>query len=174
MGAFSSTEACELPDLTIDVHLTEGALEPTFESTGRGGLTLYASEDVTLEAHQKIRVPTGVTPRLPFMLIGMVVGPASEHVEFSTQVVDFDTSTPITVEATFRPTAMQMAKGVERIGFKRGDKIALLLVLPIARPGLRISRPAQDDAEAVVIGTSKVVPELETDPAKPAEDRDVP
>ena len=168
MGAFSSTEACELPDLTIDMHLAEDALEPTFESTGRGGLTLYASEDVTLEAHQKIRVPTGVTPRLPFMLVGMVVGPASEHTEFATQVVDFDTATPITVEATFRPTAMHMAQGVERIGFKRGDKVALLVILPIARPGLRISRPARNDNEAVVVSTS------DPDPSKPAADRDVP
>ena len=168
MGAFSSTEACELPDLTIDMHLAEDALEPTFESTGRGGLTLYASEDVTLEAHQKIRVPTGVTPRLPFMLVGMVVGPTSEHVDFATQVVDFDTATPITVETTFRPTAMHMAQGVERIGFKRGDKVALLVILPIARPGLRISRPARDDSEAVVVSTSG------PDPSKPAADRDVP
>jgi len=172
MGAFSSTEACELPDLTIDMHLAEDALEPTFESTGRGGLTLYASEDVTLEAHQKIRVPTGVTPRLPFMLVGMVVGPASEHTEFATQVVDFDTATPITVEATFRPTAMHMAQGVERIGFKRGDKVALLVILPIARPGLRISRPARNDNEAVVVSASD--PDAAPDPAKPAADRDVP
>jgi len=172
MGAFSSTEACELPDLTIDVHLAEGALEPTFESTGRGGLTLYASEDVTLEAHQKIRVPTGVTPRLPFMLIGMVVGPTSENTEFATQVVDFDTATPIAVEATFRPTAMHMAQGIERIGFKRGDKVALLVILPIARPGLRISRPARDDGDAVVVSTSG--PDSNTDPSKPAADRDVP
>ena len=40
MGAFSSTEACELPDLSINVDLHEDAKTPTFETPGRGGLTL--------------------------------------------------------------------------------------------------------------------------------------
>jgi dUTPase len=145
MGAFTSTETCAWPDLAIDVDLAEGALQPKFESTGRGGMALYASEDVALEANQKTRVPTGVTPHIPFMLVGMVVGPASEHIEVSTQIVDCDTSTPIAVDVTFRPTALNETQGADLLFFKRGDKVALLVVLPIARPDLRIARPARDD-----------------------------
>lgn len=146
MGAFSSTEAGEMPDLTIEVDLSEGAKAPTFGSTGRGGLTLYASEDVTLEPNKKTKVPTGVTPRLPFMLIGMVVGERAHQIDIATQIVDCDTSTPIDVEVTFRPHDL---KDEPRLAYKQGDPVALLVILPIARPGLRASRPARNDDEAV-------------------------
>ena len=59
-----------------------------------------------------------------------------------------------------------------RLVWKRGDKVALLVILPIARPGLRISRPARNDNEAVVVSASD--PDAAPDPAKPAADRDVP
>lgn len=150
MGAFSSTEACELPDLSIDVHLTEEAELPMYETPGRGGMALYASEDVELKANEKTRIPTGVSVRLPFMLVGMVVGCASEHIDVATEVIDFDSTTPLFVNATFRPTAQHAESGVTQVGFKRGDKLAMLVILPIARPGLCVSRPARNDEEAVV------------------------
>lgn len=150
MGAFASTEVLELPDLSIDVDLDEDAKLPTYESAGRAGLSLYASEDVVLNANEKTRIPTGVRVRLPFMLVGMVVGPDSQHIDVTTEMVDFDSTTPLFVNATFRPAAQHAESGVTRVGFKKGDKIAMLVILPIARPGLCVSRPARNDDEAVV------------------------
>ena len=144
MGAFSSTEACELPDLSINMDLDENAKTPTFETPGRGGLTLYALEDVVLGGgNQLTKVPTGVTPRLPFMLVGMVV-PLSAKGELSvqTQVVDYDSSDPIVVDV------LNTSQNEDRV--RAGAPVAMLVILPIARPGLRVSRPARDDDEAVV------------------------
>ena len=149
MGAYSSTEACELPDLSIDVDLADGAKLPVFETTGRGGLALYANQDVTLNANEKTLITTGVTVHLPFMLIGLISGNASMHVDVATEVVDFDTAQPLTVSATFRPTALHREQNVTQVGFKKGDKVAMLAILPIARPGLCVSRPARDDADGI-------------------------
>lgn len=146
MGAFSSTEACELPDLSIDVNLSENAELPMYETPGRGGMTLYASADTTLSVGEKGHVPTGVTVRLPFMLIGMVVNDTFPNVEISTRVIDFDWTSPIVLEATYRPTTIEHPDTIE---IKRGDKLGMLVILPIARPGLRVARPASNDDEAV-------------------------
>lgn len=146
MGAFSSTEACELPDLSIDVDLSDNAKLPVYESPGRGGMALYASSDTTLSVGEKGHVPTGVTVRLPFMLIGMVVNDALPNVEVATRVVDFDSTSPIVLEATYRPTTIDHADTIE---IKKGDKLGMLVILPIARPGLCVARPARNDDEAV-------------------------
>lgn len=145
MGAFSSTEACELPDLSINVDLHEDAKMPTFQSPGRGGLTLYALEDARIESNGPSKIPTGVTPRLPFMLIGMVVPiPLPGGLNVQTQVIDYDSSDPIVVEA-FNP-----APGEGSFSICAGSPVAMLVILPIARPGLCVSRPARGDDEAVV------------------------
>ena len=167
MGAFSSTEACELPDLSINMDLEENAKTPTFETPGRGGLTLYALEEVRFEPDTLTKVPTGVTPRLPFMLVGMVVPlPIPGGLNVQTQVVDYDSSDPIVVEV------LNPSPGFDSATICAGCPIAMLVILPIARPGLRISRPARNDNEAVVVSASD--PDAAPDPAKPAADRDVP
>lgn len=144
MGAFSSTEACELPDLSINMDLHEDAKMPTFETPGRGGMTLYALEEVRIDPNALTKIPTGVTPRLPFMLIGMVVPlPLPGGLNVQTQVIDYDSSDPIVVEA------LNPAPGQDSATICAGCPVAMLVVLPIARPGLRVSRPARDDDEAV-------------------------
>jgi len=152
MGAFSSTEACELPDLSIDVNLSADAELPMYETPGRGGMALYASADTTLCAGEKGLVPTGVAVRLPFMLIGMVVSEARARIEVATRVVDFDSASPIVLEATYRPTT---AEEPDTIEIKKGEKLGMLVILPIARPGLCVARPARDDDEAVETQTGK-------------------
>ena len=145
MGAFSSTEACELPDLSINMDLEENAKTPTFDTPGRGGLTLYALEDVVLKPNKFTKIPTGVTPRLPFMLVGMVSPlPTAEQLNVQTQVVDYDSSEPIDVKV------FHGFPGAESQTISAGCPIAMLVILPIARPGLRVSRPARDDDEAVM------------------------
>ena len=148
MGAFSSTEACELPDLSVNMDLHENATVPTFETPGRGGLTLYALEEVVIGANQLTKVPTGVTPRLPFMLVGMVV-PLSAKGELcvQTQVIDYDSSDPIVVDM------LNTSQDEDRV--RAGAPVAMLVILPIARPGLRVSRPARDDDEAVAQATRR-------------------
>lgn len=145
MGAFSSTEACDLPDLSINVDLHEDAKMPTFETPGRGGLTLYARKTVRIEPNASTKIPTGVTPRLPFMLIGMVVPmPLPAGLNVQTQVIDYDSSDPIVVEI------LNLAPGQDSATICAGCPVAMLVILPIARPGLRVSQPARDDDEVVV------------------------
>lgn len=151
MGAFSSTEACDLPDLSVNVDLHEDAKMPTFETPGRGGLTLYALEEVIIEPNKPTKVPTGVTPRMPFMLIGMIA-PLPGGLNVMAQVVDYDTSDPIDVEILHScdPSLVSELGGdCPGLLIGAGDPVAMLVILPIARPGLRVSQPARDDDEAV-------------------------
>ena len=46
------------------------------------------------------------------------------------------------IEATFRPTPSHRSQKVNRVGFRRGDTIAHLVILPVARSALRRLRSA--------------------------------
>lgn len=144
MGAFSSTEACELPDLTIDVELAEGATLPIFDTPGRGGLTLCAREDTILMPGVKTHVPTGVVIHLPFMLVGLVTGIEHDQVDTNTKVIDFDTSTEIVVSMTLRDN---MEGTQEAVLIRRGEKIGSMVILPVARPGICVVRTVTKTAE---------------------------
>ena len=144
MGAFSSTEACELPDLTIDVELAEGATLPIFDTPGRGGLTLCAREDTILMPGVKTHVPTGVVIHLPFMLVGLVTGIEHDQVDTNTKVIDFDTSTEIVVSMTLRDN---MEGTQEAVLISRGEKIGSMVILPVARPGICVVRTVTKTAE---------------------------
>lgn len=140
MGAFSSTEACELPDLSIDVELAEGATIPTFDTPGRGGLTLCARDDTILVPGVKVHVPTGVIIHLPFMLVGLVTGIEHDQVDTNTKVIDFDTATEILVSMTLRDNPRQGQSFKDSILIKRGEKIGSMVILPVARPGICVVR----------------------------------
>jgi dUTPase len=147
MGAFSSTEAYELPDLTINVDLEEDATIPTFETPGRGGLTLYARNDVVIEPNKLTKVPTGVIPRMPFMLIGIIT-PLPGGLNVQTQVVDYDTSDPIEVSILHsgdQSVVSESGGDCPPAMICAGCPVAMLVMTPIARPSLRVSRPDRDD-----------------------------
>jgi len=116
-------------DLRIRVVLAEGATAPEFKSAAAAGMDLCACENVALEPGVPTKVNTGVAMELPFMLYGQVAGRSSvaaKGIATFPGVIDSDYRGEIKVLLTNHTGAPHLVAA--------GDRIAQLLVLPIARP----------------------------------------
>ena len=139
MGAFYSKVvwgAEDSPDLVVPITLTDDATVPDYATTGAAGMDLHAAERVELEPGKPALVETGVSMALPFMLYGQIQGRSGlaykESLYVHPGVVDCDFRGSIKVLATHtKPSKYNYV-------IEKGDRIAQLLVLPVARPGLKI------------------------------------
>lgn len=148
MGAFASTPIPELPDLTIDVELEEGAQMPHYPSTGRGGMLLVSNRDVCVRAHEEVAVCTGVAFHMPYMLVGMITDAGGiAHTDVRTDMYDYDDSSGfLNVRLIYRPPP-SVAESQPMLHISRGEVLAYLTILPIGRPGLRAVRLAGPEDE---------------------------
>ena len=139
MGALYSKVvwgAEDSPDLVVPITLTDDATVPDYATTGAAGMDLHAAERVELEPGKPALVETGVSMALPFMLYGQIQGRSGlaykESLYVHPGVVDCDFRGSIKVLATHtKPSKYNYV-------IEKGDRIAQLLVLPVARPGLKI------------------------------------
>ena len=137
----------EMPELTVQVTLAEGATLPNYTTTGAAGMDLHALERTELYPHVPTLVDTGVSVALPFMLYGQIAGRsglAAKHaIRVHSGVIDCDFRGRIKVLVIHEPpptvsyldpTGMPQPSYV--IG--KNDRVAQLLILPVARPGLEV------------------------------------
>ncbi len=101
MGAFQSHDAHDHPtsdafDLRLDVTVAEGALPPRYETPSASQFALYANETVAVEGRDWVRVRTGLSFGMPFMLILLVRGAGLDW-EVQDQVVDYDATDELVV-----------------------------------------------------------------------------
>lgn len=117
--------------MIIKVHLSPGATMPTRGSDGAAGYDLYALEDTTINCFQFIPVGTGVFIEIPAGHYGRVAprsGLSVKHgVMVGAGVIDSDYRGEIKV-------ALATLNGVYE--FKKGDRIAQLIIERIATPEL--------------------------------------
>lgn len=115
----------------IRVTLSPGAVMPTRGSEGAAGYDLYALEDTTINCFQFIPVNTGVSIEIPAGHYGRVAprsGLSVKHgVMVGAGVIDSDYRGEIKV-------ALATLNGVYE--FKKGDRIAQLIIERIATPEL--------------------------------------
>lgn len=143
MGALTSkvmwgTE--DAPDLVVPVTLSEGATMPDYATTGSAGMDLHAAERVELQRGVMTLVDTGVSMALPFMLYGQIRGRSGLALHHNVHVH------PGVIDTDYRGTikVMLLCHGGEGPPtnspyiVEKGDRIAQLLVLPIARPGMQV------------------------------------
>jgi dUTPase len=150
MGAFQSNDAhdhsaSDAFDLTLDVTVAEDALPPRYETPSASQFAIYANETVAIEGCDWVPVRTGLSFGLPFMLILLVRGTGLDW-EVQEQVVDYSTTDELVVRVR-RPSAGSGAGELTRI--VTGTRVALGVVLPIARPSFALYQPATDEGEAV-------------------------
>jgi dUTP pyrophosphatase len=113
-------------------RLVPGAVAPVYAHPGDAGADLVAAEDVTLEPGGRALVPTGIAIAVPDGYAGFVhprSGLASRH---GVTVVN----APGTIDAGYRgevKVALVNLDPAAAYTVRRGDRIAQLVVQPVAR-----------------------------------------
>ena len=150
MGAFQSNDAHEhgasdALDLRLDVTVAEGALPPRYETPSASHFALFANETVGIDGCDWVPVRTGLSFAMPFMLVLVVRGTGVAGWEMQDQVVDYDMTDELVVR--YRVPLPAHAKEGARI--VKGTRVAVGLVLPIARPAFALYEPGTDEGETV-------------------------
>lgn len=118
-------------DLVIPITLAEGAVAPEFKTTAAAGMDLCAIQDVQLEYGIPTKIETGVSMALPFLLYGQIQGRSSmaaAGIATFCGVIDSDYRGSIKVLLTNQSPDKQL------YSIAAGERVAQLLVLPVARP----------------------------------------
>ena len=125
----------------VGVVLAPGAIMPTRGTDGAAGYDLYAIEDVTINCFQFIPVSTGVSMAIPTGHYGRIAprsGLSVKHgVMVGAGVIDSDYRGEIKV-------ALATLNGVYE--FKKGDRIAQIIIEPVVTPEL-VQVDSLDDSE---------------------------
>ena len=127
--------------MTINITLVPGAIIPTRGTDGSAGYDLYALEDAVINCFQFILVSTGVSMAIPAGHYGRIAprsGLAVKHgVMVGAGVIDSDYRGEIKV-------ALATLNGVYE--FKKGDRIAQVIIEPVVTPEL-VQVDSLDDSE---------------------------
>lgn len=116
---------------TVEV-LLHGAAAPAYAHPGDAGADLVSTDDLTLLPGQRATVGTGVSIALPDGYVALVVPRSGLAATHGITVVN----TPGTVDAGYRgeiKVILLNTDATEPYRIAAGDRIAQLLVLPIAR-----------------------------------------
>lgn len=120
----------------MDIKVSAGATEPTRAHDTDAGLDLYAFEDKVLTPSSVTMVDTGVAVKIPKWHVGLLFQRSSftkYDISLANAVGVIDTAYRGTIKVAFRNHAEESVYSVIK-----GDKIAQLVILPIALPELRI------------------------------------
>lgn len=114
------------------MKLAEDAVLPTRAHPDDAGLDLYALTDVTLEPGKSAVVPTGIAMAIPEGCVGLVADRSSlarKGVKTAGGVID----------AGYRGEVGAVLWNISRETVKlgRGDRVAQLLIVPIATPAVK-------------------------------------
>ena len=116
--------------MQVKVKLENGAILPSFGTAGAAGADLYALTDVKLNPGERMIIPTGVSMEIPENYFCFVTGRSGNtinkglHVALGT--IDHDYRGNIGV--------ISFNLSNEVISFKKGDRVAQLIMLPYAQP----------------------------------------
>jgi len=121
-------------DLRIK-RLDTGLPVPRYAHEGDAGLDLYAGEPVTLEPMQRTLLPTGIAVAIPEGFAGFVQPRSGLAVRSGLGIVN----TPGLIDSHYRGEIKVIVINLDPenpIEIDRGDKIAQLVIQPVARCSL--------------------------------------
>ena len=122
--------------MTIEIRVDGTGALPDYATDGAAGADLRAAEAVTLAPGTRVAVPTGISLEIPPGHVGLVwprSGLAVRHgIDTLAGVIDSDYRGEVKV--------VLVNHGTEPVAIAAGDRIAQLLVQPVAR--VRFSRAA--------------------------------
>jgi dUTP pyrophosphatase len=120
----------------IPVTLTEDATQPAYQSDHAAGMDLCSAVDFEIQPMERRLVPTGVRMAIPHGFEGQVRPRSGLAVKHGISMVN----TPGTIDSDYRGeiAVIMINLGTEAVSFHRGDRIAQLVVCPIARATLHV------------------------------------
>jgi dUTP pyrophosphatase len=109
---------------------------PRYETAGSAGMDLRADEPFTLAPGERRLVPTGLALEIPHGHEGQVRPRSGLAVRHGVALVN----APGTVDSDYRGEVkvLLVNLGQEPVAFARGDRIAQLVVAPVARAELEL------------------------------------
>ena len=118
----------------MDIQVLDPDLElPRYAHAGDAGLDLRSSIDLILEPGQRAMVPTGIALALPAEHAGLVVPRSGLAAKYGISVVN----APGLIDANYRGEIKVILLNTDQrdaFSIKRGDRIAQLVIVPIATP----------------------------------------
>lgn len=108
---------------------------PGYAHVGDAGMDLYASEDVTLEPHQRALVPTGIAVAIPEGYAGFVQPRSGLAIKQGLSLVN----APGLIDSHYRGEIKVIAVNLDAqtsISIRRGDKIAQFVIQAVVRADL--------------------------------------
>jgi dUTP pyrophosphatase len=116
--------------ITIPIQLSEAATLPAYKTAGSAGLDLCASEPVDLQPLERKLVPTGVRVAIPDGFEGQVRPRSGLALKQGISMVN----TPGTIDSDYRGEigVILINLGQEPVHFEKGDRIAQLVICPVA------------------------------------------
>ena len=116
------------------VRLDRGLPLPAFARPGDAGLDLCASEAVTLEPGERRLVPTGLAVAIPEGHAGFVLPRSGLAMQKGVTVLN----APGLIDSGYRGElkALLINHGAEAVSIERGERIAQLVIQPVAHARL--------------------------------------
>ncbi len=102
---------------------TEPYFPPLVGTEGAAGFDIFLSQDVSLEAGQKARLPTNVQVVIPKGYVGLLQPRSSAHdkaIRIQTGIIDNDFRGPLSI----------LAEATDKVSFSAGRSVAQLVVVP--------------------------------------------
>jgi dUTP pyrophosphatase len=117
----------------LEIRRTDTGLPlPAYAHEGDAGLDLYAAESVTLQPFERCLVPTGIAVAIPEGYAGFVQPRSGLAARSGLSLVN----TPGLIDSHYRGEIKVIAVNLDAqtpIEIERGDKIAQLVIQPVAR-----------------------------------------
>ena len=130
--------------VTIPVALEPGTDLPSYASGGAAGMDLRAAEDVELGPMERKLVPTGVRMAIPEGYEAQVRPRSGLAVKHGVSIVN----SPGTIDSDYRGQIqiILINLGQDVVRFNRGERIAQLVVAPVARARLVVVTSLEESA----------------------------
>src|SRR5579885_1838731 len=124
----------ELEEVVIAAVLDAGVEPPHYATHGAAGMDLRANTDVDLNPMERKLVPTGVRLAIPEGYEAQVRPRSGLAVKHGVTMVN----SPGTIDSDYRGEiqVILINLGQDAVHFKRGERIAQLVVSPVARARL--------------------------------------
>lgn len=121
-------------EVVVPIRLDEGAVLPEYATDGSAGMDLRASIDFDLKPMERRLVPTGVRLAIPPGFEGQVRPRSGLAVKHGISVVN----SPGTIDSDYRGEiqVILVNLGADVVRFERGERIAQLVISPVARARL--------------------------------------
>lgn len=122
-------------EVVVKVNLAPGAVAPEYATTGSAGLDLCSIEDCSLEPLERKRVGTGVRVSIPPGFEGQVRARSGLAMNFGVGLVN----SIGTIDSDYRGEigVLLINFGRETVHISQGQRIAQLVICPVARANIR-------------------------------------